>query len=108
MSQFILNIDEPQLETALNEMAQKDGKNITDVIVGALQYFISVKPSPPATKIDKELQAKLDAILKSGDETEYVRHNPILREKVERGLKAFERGEGFIVSPEQLGIQLDD
>lgn len=108
MSQFILNIDDPQLETALNERALKEGKSITEVIINALQYLVSLQSSTPVKKIDKELQAKLDAILKSGDETEYVRHNPILREKVERGLKAFERGEGFIVSPEQLGIQLDD
>ncbi|HDN27186.1 MAG TPA: hypothetical protein ENG03_08840 [Thioploca sp.] len=107
MSQFILNIDDPQLETALNEMAKKEGKSITDVIINAIQYFIK-QPSTPVKKIDKELRAKLDAILASGDETEYVRHNPILKEKVERGLMAFERGEGFIVSPKQLGIQMDD
>ncbi len=59
-------------------------------------------------RVLKELQAKLDAIIKSGNETEYVRQNPFLREKVERGLRAFERGEGFIVSPKQLGIQMDD
>jgi hypothetical protein len=104
MSQFILNIDEPQLETALNEMAQKDGKNITDVIVGALQYFISVKPSPPATKIDKELQAKLDAILKSGDETEYVRQYPILSEQVEKGIEYYKQSNWFVPTPEQLGL----
>jgi hypothetical protein len=63
---------------------------------------------PQSNLIDNELQAKLDAILASGDETEYVRHNPILREKVDNGLRAFERGEGFAVSPEQLGINLDD
>ncbi len=108
MSQFIVNIDDPRLEMALNQMAQKEGKSITDVIINAVQYFILLKPSTPVNKIDKELQTKLDAILRSGDETEYVRQNPILREKVERGLRAFEQGEGFIVSPKQLGIQMDD
>jgi len=58
--------------------------------------------------IDNELRIKLDKILASGDETEYVRHNPILREKVDNGLSAFEREEGFVVSPEQLGINLDN
>ena len=62
----------------------------------------------PQNLIDNELRVKLDGILASEDETEYVRHNPILREKVDNGLRAFERGEGFAVSPEQLGINLDD
>ncbi len=53
MSQFILNIDDQWLETALHEMAQQEGKNITDVIINALQYFVLFKPSPFVKKIDK-------------------------------------------------------
>jgi hypothetical protein len=85
-----------------------ESKNITDMIINALQDFVSPQSSTPIKKIDKELRTKLDAILASGDETEYVRHNPILREKVESGLMAFKRGESFTVSPEQLGIQMDN
>jgi hypothetical protein len=64
--------------------------------------------NPKNFLITNELRAKLETILAKGDETEYVRHNPILREKVDNGLNAFERGESFIVSPKQLGINLDD
>ncbi len=108
MSQIILNIEDRGLETALHEIAQKESKSITDVILNVLQYFITQKRSLPVKNIDKELRAKLDTILASGDETEYVRQNPFLREKVDNGLRAYERGEGFKVSPEQLGIHKVD
>ena len=78
MSQFLLNIDDKRLEIALLETAQKEGKSITDVIINALQYFILLKPSTPAKKINDELEVKLDAILKSGDETEYVLNHELL------------------------------
>ncbi|MEN8215273.1 MAG: hypothetical protein ABFS56_02635 [Pseudomonadota bacterium] len=41
-------------------------------------------------KIDGKLRTKLDAILACGDETEYVRHNPILREK-DKTMKTFRK-----------------
>ena len=104
MSQFLLNIDDQRLETALYEMAQKEGKSITDVIINALQSFLSLKPSPSVKKIDRELQAKLDAILKNGDETEYVRNNPILREQIEKGIENYKQGNWFVPTPEQLGL----
>jgi len=104
MSQFLLNIDDKRLEIALLETAQKEGKSITDVIINALQYFILLKPSTPAKKINQELEAKLDAILKNGDETEYVRQNPILKEKVERGIENYRQGNWFVPTPEQLGL----
>ena len=97
MSQFLLNIDDKRLEIALLETAQKEGKSITDVIINALQYFILLKPS--TKKINQELEAKLDAILKSGDETEYVRQNPILKEKVERGIENYRQGNWFVPTP---------
>jgi hypothetical protein len=78
------------------------------MIINTRQDFVSPQSSTPVKKVDKELRTKFDAILASGDETEYVRHNPILREKVESGLRAFKRGKSFRVSPEQLGIQMDN
>jgi len=104
MQQFILNIDDQQLETALNEMAQKEGKNITDVIINLLQYFIKQSSIPVKPQIDGKLRTKLDAILADGDETEYVRHNPILREKVERGIENYRQGNWFVPTQEQLGL----
>jgi len=106
MQQFILNIDDQQLETTLNEIAQKEGKNITDVIINILQYFIKQRKSslPVKSQIDGKLRTKLDAILACGNETEYVRHNPILREKVERGIENYRQGNWFVPTQEQLDL----
>jgi len=37
MRQLILNLNDQNLETALNSIAQKQGKDITDVIINVLQ-----------------------------------------------------------------------
>ena len=108
MAQIILNIEDQGLEAALNEIAQEERKSITDVILNGLQYFITQKHSISIKNIDKELQANLDTILASEEETDYVRNNPILRTKVDNGLRAFANGEGFTVLPEQLGIKVVD
>ncbi|RKZ73688.1 MAG: hypothetical protein DRR19_30735 [Candidatus Parabeggiatoa sp. nov. 1] len=43
MQQFILKLDDPMLETALSSIAQEDGKEITDVIMNAITYFVTHK-----------------------------------------------------------------
>lgn len=43
MQQFILKLDDPMLETALNSIAQEEGKEITDVTMNAITYFVTHK-----------------------------------------------------------------
>ncbi|HAI70416.1 MAG TPA: hypothetical protein DCM38_13395 [Gammaproteobacteria bacterium] len=43
MQQFTLKLDDPMLETALNSIAQEQGKDITDVIRNAIAYFVNQK-----------------------------------------------------------------
>ena len=43
MRQFILNLDDPVLETALSSIAQEEGKEISDVITNAITYFVTQK-----------------------------------------------------------------
>jgi hypothetical protein len=52
MRQFILNLNDQNLETVLNSIAQKQGKDITDVIINVLQNFITQKSEFPVTKLD--------------------------------------------------------
>jgi hypothetical protein len=51
---------------------------------------------------------QLDPDRRSELETLYVLNNPVLREKTDKGLEAFYRGEFFEVTPQQLGIDLDE
>jgi hypothetical protein len=43
MQQIIINLDDPRLETALNSIAQEEGKEMTDVIMNAITYFVTQK-----------------------------------------------------------------
>jgi hypothetical protein len=52
MRQLILNLNDQSLETALNSMAQEQGKDITDVIINVLQHFIKQKSRFPVKKLD--------------------------------------------------------
>lgn len=52
MRQLILNLNDKNLETALNSIAQEQGKDIKDVIINVLQNFIKQKSEFPVKKLD--------------------------------------------------------
>jgi len=40
MSQLILNLDDPSLHTGLKLIAQAEGKEVQEVIINAIQYWV--------------------------------------------------------------------
>ncbi|OQY44832.1 MAG: hypothetical protein DRR08_18480 [Candidatus Parabeggiatoa sp. nov. 2] len=53
IQQFTL--DDPRLETALSSIAQQEGKEITDVIMNAIAYFVKQKYSQHFNKFKASL-----------------------------------------------------
>ncbi|GEM_PF-1020106 len=52
MSQLILNLDDPILQTGLNLIAQTEGKEVQEVIINAIQHWVKQKSLPPLKKLD--------------------------------------------------------
>jgi hypothetical protein len=52
MSQLILNLDDPSLQTGLNLIAQTEGKEVQEVIMNAIQHWVKQQSSPPLKKLD--------------------------------------------------------
>ena len=60
---------------------------------------------PIAEPINQELRRQLDELLARGDETEYIRGNPILRDQIVRGRKNYEQGRWLVPTLKQLGLE---
>ena len=52
MSQFVLNLDDPTLQTGLNLIAQTEGKEVQEVIMNAIQHWVKQKSWSPLKKLD--------------------------------------------------------
>lgn len=52
MPQLILNLDDPSLHTGLKLIAQTEGKEVQEVIMNAIQYWVGQKSLPPLKKLD--------------------------------------------------------
>jgi hypothetical protein len=52
MQQVVLTIDNQEIEKKLSGIAQQEGKDIQDIIMVAIQFFIHQKPLVPLKKLD--------------------------------------------------------
>lgn len=59
---------------------------------------------PIAEHINDKLRKILNEILERGDETEYVRSNPILRNKIAQAEENYKQGKWFVPTLKQLGV----
>jgi transcriptional regulator NrdR family protein len=59
---------------------------------------------PIAEHINDELRKILNEVLERGDETEYVRFNPILRNKIAQAEENYNQGKWFVPTLKQLGV----
>ncbi len=58
----------------------------------------------PLERYSEDEWEQLDPDWRSELETLYVLNNPVLREKVERGLESYRQGKGYIPTTEELRL----
>jgi hypothetical protein len=98
MQQFTL--DDPRLETALSSIAQREGKEITDVFMNAIAYFVKQKYSQHLNKFKVSLSENQALILRNSLESQIsqMAYDP----QIQRELKQIEQ-EFFQMESDGLG-----